>query len=88
MNELMQALYTYLIDYQLEGYYGQTEYDARRKKRDQIGRQLWEQLGPEQRELLEALQRAYDCTQLSELEAMFLASFDQCKALALTHTVP
>ena len=88
MNELMQALYTYLIDYQLEDYYGQTEYEARRKKRDQIGRQLWEQLGPEQRELLEALQRAYDCTQLSELEAMFLASFDQCKALALTHTAP
>ena len=77
MNELMQALYTYLIDYQLEDYYGQTEYEARRKKRDQIGRQLWE-----------ALQRAYDCTQLSELEAMFLASFDQCKALALTHAVP
>ena len=65
MNELMQALYTYLIDYQLEDYYGQTEYDARRKKRDQIGRQLWEQLG-----------------------AMFLASFDQCKALALTHAAP
>ena len=49
MNELMQALYTYLIDYQLEDYYGQTEYEARREKRDQIGRQLWEQLGPEQR---------------------------------------
>ncbi len=88
MNELMQALYTYLIDYQLEDYYGQTEYEVRRKKRDQIGRQLWEQLVPEQRELLEALQRAYDCTQLSELEAMFLASFDQCKALVLTHAAP
>ena len=88
MNELMQALYTYLIDYQLEDYYGQTEYEVRRKKRDQIGRQLGEQLVPEQRELLEALQRAYDCTQLSELEAMFLASFDQCKALVLTHAAP
>ena len=84
----MACLYISAEDYQLEDYYGQTEYEVRRKKRDQIGRQLWEQLVPEQRELLEALQRAYDCTQLSELEAMFLASFDQCKALALTHAAP
>ena len=40
---------------------------------------------PEQRELLEELQRAYDYAQMEELEAMFLASFDQCKALALSH---
>ena len=88
MDELMQALYNYLIDYQLDNYYGQTQFEARRARRDQIGRQLWTQLGPEQRELLEELQRAYDYAQLAELEAMFLASFDQCKALALTHAAP
>ncbi|MCI9317126.1 MAG: hypothetical protein HFF67_03690, partial [Oscillospiraceae bacterium] len=34
---------------------------------------------------LEALQRAYDRAQMAELEAMFLASFDQIIAMHLPH---
>ena len=86
MDELMQALYDHLTDHLLGKYYSQTAYAERREVRDEIGRTLWEQLPPEQREQLEALQRAYDNTQMAELEAMFLASFDQLKSLALSHS--
>ena len=87
MDELMQALFDHITDHLLEKYYSQTAYTERRITRDKIGRTLWEQLPLEQREQLEALQRAYDNTQMAELEAMFLASFDQLKSLALSHSV-
>ena len=86
MDELMQALFNDITDRLLEKYYGQTAYAERHKAQDEIGRQLWEQLPPDQKALLEQLQRAYDYTQMAELEAMFLASFDQCKSLALSHS--
>lgn len=85
MDELMQVLFLDILDRLLTKYYGQTAYASRCAKRDEIGRKLWEQLSPAQKEQLEELQRAYDDTQLSELEAMFLASFDQCKSLAFSH---
>lgn len=85
MDELMQALFNDITDRLLGKYYAQTAYAERCEVRDRIGRTLWEQLDPEQKALLEQLQRAYDNTQMAELEAMFLASFDQCKALALPH---
>ncbi|MDE7261550.1 MAG: hypothetical protein K2N78_05745 [Oscillospiraceae bacterium] len=86
MDELMQALFDHITDHLLEKYYGQTAYAERYKARDAIGRRLWEQLPPDQKDLLEQLQQAYDYTQMAELEAMFLASFDQCKSLALSHS--
>ena len=86
MDELMQVLFDDITDRLLDKYYPQTAYDERRIARDTIGRKLWEQLPPDQKDLLEQLQRAYDHTQMAELEAMFLASFDQCKSLALSHT--
>ena len=86
MDELMQALFNHITEHLLENYYLQTDYAERRKVRDEIGRTLWEQLPPDQKALLEELQRAYDYTQMAELEAMFLASFDQCKSLALSHS--
>lgn len=82
----MQALFNDITDRLLEKYYPQTAYAERRDARDEIGRRLWEQLSPGQKVLLEDLQRAYDHTQMAELEAMFLASFDQCKSLALPHS--
>ncbi|MBD5161110.1 MAG: hypothetical protein HDT14_03655 [Oscillibacter sp.] len=87
MDELMQALFDDITDRLLEKYYPKTAYAERREARDEIGRRLWEQLPPDQRVLLEDLQRAYDYTQMAELEAMFLSSFDQCKSLALSHSV-
>ena len=86
MDELMQALFDHITDHLLEKYYAQTDYAERYKARDEIGRKLWEQLPPDQKAMLEQLQRAYDYTQIAELEAMFLASFDQCKSLALSHS--
>ena len=86
MDELMQALYDYILGHLLEKYYAQTDYAERYEARDEIGRKLWEQLPPDQKALLEQLQRAYDYAQMAELEAMFLASFDQCKSLALSHS--
>lgn len=86
MDDLMQALFDHITDHLLEKYYGQTAYVERCEARDEIGRNLWEQLPPEQKDQLEALQRAYDYTQMAELEAMFLASFDQLKSLALPHS--
>lgn len=85
MDAPMEALFNDITDRLLEKYYLQTDYRNRCRVRDEIGRRLWEQLPAEQRTQLEALQRAYDHTQMAELEAMFLASFDQCKSLALTH---
>lgn len=85
MDELMQALFDHITDHLLEPYCAQTAYAERAETRDEIGRRLWEQLEGEQRSLLEQLQRAYDYTQMAELEAMFLASFDECKNLSRTH---
>lgn len=85
MDKLMQALFDHITDHLLDKYYPSTAYGERCQKRDEIGRTLWEQLPPEQRTQLEALQRAYDNAQMAELEAMFLASFDECKSLALSH---
>jgi len=86
MDELMQALFDHITDHLLEKYYPQTAYAERHAVQDEIGRTLWEQLPPDQKILLEQLQRAYDYTQMAELEAMFLASFDECKSLALSHS--
>ena len=85
MDELMQALFNDITDRLLEKYYPKTDFAQCCKVRYEIGCKLWSQLPLEQRELLEELQRAYDYAQMEELEAMFLASFDQCKALAFSH---
>lgn len=85
MDEPMQALFDDITDRLLEKYYSQTAFAERRRVRDEIGRRLWEQLPAAQREQLEQLQRAYDYVQMAELEAMFLASFDQCRSLARSH---
>ena len=86
MDELMQALFNDITDRLLGKYYPQTAFAERCATRDSIGRKLWEQLPPDQKALLEQLQTAYDYAQMAELEAMFLASFDQCKSLALSHS--
>ena len=86
MDELMQALFNDIIDRLLGRYYPQTDYARRSAARDAIDRRLWTQLPPSQRALLEELQRAYDAAQMAELEAVFLAAFDQCKALACSHS--
>ena len=86
MDELMQSLFNYIIDNTLENYCEQTSVRTYSKKRDANGRKLWEQLPQSQREELEDLQRAYDRTQMAELEAMYLATFDQIIALYRPHT--
>ena len=86
MDEIMQVLFNDVIDRLLQKYYDQTAYATRCKSRDEIGRRLWEQLPAPQKEQLEELQRAYDAAQMAELEAVFLAAFDQCKALARSHS--
>ncbi len=78
MDEIMQVLFNDVIDRLLQKYYDQTAYAARCKSRDEIGRRLWTQLPPSQ--------RAYDAAQMAELEAVFLAAFDQCKPLARSHS--
>ncbi|MDE7261835.1 MAG: hypothetical protein K2N78_07250 [Oscillospiraceae bacterium] len=85
MDELMQVLYDHLTANILERYYCKTAFAERARARDEIGRKLWEQLDGERRDLLEQLQRAYDYTQLAELEAMFLAAFDESNAIRRQH---
>ena len=85
MDKLMQAILYHIEDDLLEAYCKQTAYAERRRARDLIGRKLWELLNEEQRKLLEELQEAYDSTQDAELEAMFLASFDEVNALYRRH---
>ena len=85
MDEPMQALFNDITDRLLEKYYPKTDFAQCCKVRDEIGCKLWSQLPPEQRELLEELQRAYDYAQMEELEAILVAYFAQCKALALSH---
>ena len=86
MDSLMEALFDHITDNLLEKYCAQAAYAERARARDAIGRKLWNQLEGEQRELLEELQRAYDYAQGAELEAMFLASFDEVTALHRRHT--
>ena len=86
MDEPMQALFNDITDRLLEKYYPKTDFAQCCKVRDEIGCKLWSQLPLEQRELLEELQRAYDYAQMAELEAMYLAAFDQCAALHRPHT--
>jgi len=81
MTPLMETLYDYILAQTLEQYYHETAYYECRTKRDAVGRELWEQLSPAQRLVLEELQRAYDRTELCELRAMFLAAFDECRSL-------
>lgn len=88
MDDLMQTLYDHLLEKNYGGYLAQTAYAERCADRDEVGRALWERLEPEERALLEELQRAYDRTQMAELEAMFLAGFDQRGALARPHEAP
>ena len=85
MDAVMQELFYYIIENTLERYYSCTAYEQWRDKRDAVGRELWEQLPPAQKRLLEELQRSYDRTENCELEAMFLAAFDQCAALLSGH---
>ena len=85
MDKLMQAIFDHVIDDLLEPYCTQTDYKQLACARDAIGRGLWTQLEGEQRALLEQLQRAYDRAQAAELEAMFLASFDEVHALHHRH---
>lgn len=86
MDKLMEPLYDYILDSTLEEYYKETAYQKWQKRRDAVGRELWEQLPPAQRQLLEEVQRAYDRTAGCELEAMFLAAFDECMSLTRRHT--
>lgn len=86
MDTLMQALFGHLMENQLALYCARTALAERERARDEVGRRLWEQLEGEQRALLEELQRAYDYAQMAELEAMYLAAFDQCAALHRPHT--
>lgn len=86
MNDVMQTLFNYILDTSLETYYKKTKYAEWSKKRDAVGRKLWEQLTPDQRTLLEELQQGYDRAEICELEAMFLAAFDQCMALTRAHS--
>lgn len=87
MDNLMQTLFYHIIDHTYARYLDKTAYAALAGQRDAVGRRLWERLNSEDRELLEELQRGYDRTQMAEFEAIYLASFDQCKALAQSHTV-
>lgn len=86
MDNLMQALFTHILNDLLGPYYDQTDFAERSRARDEIGRKLWTQLAGEQRALLEELQRAYDSTQMAELEAMFLAAFDESISILRRHT--
>ena len=85
MDEVMQELFYHILENTLERYYPCTAYEQWRGKRDAAGRTLWEQLPPAQKLLLEELQRSYDRTENCELEAMFLASYDQCASLLSGH---
>ena len=85
MNELMQALYSYTLDSTYAKYCAQTDFSALCETRNAIGRELWEQLPQNQRDLLEDLQRAYDRAQMRELEIMFLAAFDLISSLFCPH---
>ena len=88
MTSVMNPLYEYVLEHILEQYYHETAYYEYRAKRDAVGRELWEQLPANQRRLLEELQRAYDRAELCELEAMFLAAFDECCSLMQRHISP
>lgn len=85
MTPVMEPLYDYILEHTFEQYLQETAYRGYSAKRDAVGRELWEQLSPDQRRLLEDLQRAYDRTGLCQLEAMFLAAFDEYCALTRRH---
>lgn len=85
MDELRQVIFNDILENRLVNYYGQTGYNEYRETQEEICNKLREQLSPNQSEQLEAFQSASSDAQLAELEAMFLATFDLCKSLAMPH---
>lgn len=85
MDELMQTLYSYIVEYTYDKYCLRSDYAALREIRDAMGQRLWEQLTERQRGLPEELRRAYDRAQKREPELMFPAAFDLGSALSRRH---
>ena len=85
MNDLMQILFDYIIDHTYEFYCQQTRCKLCKFQQKRAYNKLWDQMTPEQRELLEEYNNLTNQTQMEELYAMFLAAFDQSVALSRRH---
>ena len=77
MDPVMRELFFQIIDHTLVNYYSMTGYYERESNRDKLCRQLEDQLTPDQRQLFDEIHIAYGYVQNSELEAVFLAAYDQ-----------
>lgn len=86
MSEVMQILFDHIIDHTLDTYCLQTKRMQYQVSRDNLSRKLTAQLTEEQQEMFEEYQKYSHQTQMEELYAMFLASFDQSAALLSRHT--
>lgn len=81
MNDTLQAIYNHIMDDLLITYTQRTDYSDRQREWGQKYEQLREQLDGPRQALLEEIDEASNWRQAAELEALFLAAFDQFTAL-------
>lgn len=81
MNDTLQAIYDHIMADLLLGYTERTGYLDRSREWERRYSLLREQLSEPQQVLLEEIDEASNWRQAAELEALFLASFDQFTAL-------
>ena len=81
MNDTLQAIYSHIMDDLLITYTQRTDYSDRSREWEQKYTLLREQLDGPRQALLEEIDEASNWRQAAELEALFLAAFDQFTAL-------
>ena len=82
MDALMQTLYEYITDGEIQKYRGMTDYYTRQMAQTYISHEFMEQLTEEQVPLFLRLEEVSNALQYASLESMFLATVDLCRDLS------
>ena len=82
MDALMQTLYEYITDGEIQKYRGMTDYYTRQMAQTYISHEFMEQLTEEQVPLFLRLEEVSNALQCASLESMFLATVDLCRDLS------
>ena len=82
MDDLMQTLYEYITDGEIQKYRGMTDYYTCQMVVQHTNQVFTEQLTEEQLPLCLRLEEASNALQCASLEAIFLATADFCRDLS------
>lgn len=82
MDELMQTLYEYITNGEIQKYRGLTGYYIRQAVENHANQAFVEQLTEEQISLFLRLEEANNALQCADMESLFLATVDLCRDLS------